>query len=301
MGVACEVVAPLMIPKGPGDRIKTDRRDAEKLARCHRSGDLTPIWVPDAAHEALRDLVRARAAAQGDTKRAKQRLLQYLLRNGRRHPQGARAWTHRWWRWVQSLQFEHSAQNATLQDAIGEVLRQEQRVAGLDATIDIAIQDAPEHMKAIIEALQSMRGVAKLTAVTIVTEVGTFERFEKAPEMMSYTGLVPSEHSSGKARKQGSITRAGNSNLRRILVEAAWHYRHRPWLNARMKQVSQGQPSEVIEMAWKAQQRLHRRYRQLSARRKPAGKTVAAMARELAGFVWAIGRHVESRVAAAAA
>ncbi|MCH9662544.1 MAG: IS110 family transposase [Gammaproteobacteria bacterium] len=298
LGVACEVVAPLLLPPTPGDRIKTDRRDAEKLARCHRSGDLTAIWVPDAAHEALRDLVRARAAAKGDEKRAKQRLLQYLLRNGRRHPKQSRAWTHRWWSWVRELEFEYAAQNATHQDHISEIQRQEQRVASLDAAIELAIADAPEHMRAVIEALQSLRGVAKLTAVTIVTEVGTFTRFEKAPELMSYTGLVASERSSGKTRRQGRITRAGNSNLRRILVEAAWHYRHRPWLNARIKQVHQGQSSEVIEMAWKAQGRLNRRYRQLMARHKPAGKTVTALARELTGFIWAIGRHVESTTAA---
>ena len=287
------VVAPSLIPRKPGDRVKTDRRDAEKLARCHRSGDLTAVWVPDAAHEALRDLVRLRAAAKGDSKRAKQRLLKYLLRNGERHPEGSRAWTHAWWRWLQNLQLKHAAQNATLADLIAEVLRQQQRVEHIDATIEEAVTEAPPHMKLIIDGLQTLRGVAQLSAVTIATEVGTFLRFERPTALMSYTGLVPSERSSGRTRRQGAITRAGNSNLRRILVECAWHYRHQPWLNKRLKLAQAGQPKEVIEIAWRAQRRLNRRYRKLTERRMPVGKVVTAMARELVGFIWAIGCYAE--------
>ena len=298
MGVACEVVAPSMIPRKPGERIKTDRRDAEKLARCHRSGDLTRVWVPDAAHEALRDLVRAREAAKSDSTRAKHRLLKYLLRHGARHPAGSRTWTHPWWAWVQSYRFEFEAQNATLEDAVAEVLRQEQRVARIDKAIDAAAEDAPPHMRAVIEALQALRGVAKLTAVTIATEVGSFKRFEKARQMMGYTGLIPSEHSSGTRQRKRGITRTGNGHLRRVLVEAAWHYRHRPWLNNRLKQVHKDLPPEVVEMAWKAQGRLNRRYWKLASQQKPTGKVVAAMARELAGFIWAIGKHTESQLAA---
>jgi transposase len=301
LGVACEVVAPSMIPKKPGDRIKTDRRDAENLARCHRSGDLTAVWVPDAAHEALRDLVRAREAAKTDESRAKQRLLKYLLRHAKRHPEGSRSWTHPWWRWVQKLRFEFEAQNATLEDATAEVLRQGQRVARLDKAIDEVVVDAPPHMQAVIEALQAMRGIAKLTAVTIATEVGSFQRFAKARHMMGYTGLVPSEHSSGARQRKGGITRAGNAHLRRVLVEAAWHYRHRPWLNKRLKQVHTNVSHEVVEMAWKAQGRLNRRYFKLTSKNKPAGKVVTAMARELVGFIWAIANHAEKQVAASAA
>lgn len=301
MGVRCEVVAPSMIPRKPGDRVKTDRRDAEKLARSHRSGDLTMVWVPDAAHEALRDLVRARAAAQSDTKRAKQRLLKYLLRHGHRHPEGSRAWTHPWWSWVQKLRFDFAAQNATLEDAIAEVLRQQQRVERLEQAIDVAIVDAPAHMKAIIEALQAMRGIAKITAVTIATEVGSCERFARARDMMGYSGLVPSERSSGARQRKGAITKTGNAHLRRVLVEAAHHYRHRPWLNKRLKQVHKNQPPEVVEMAWKAQGSLNRRYWVLTTRQKPAGKVVTAMARELVGFIWAIARHAEQHHDAAAA
>lgn len=300
LGAECMVVAPSLIPRKPGDRVKTDRRDAEKLARCHRSGDLTAVWVPDAAHEALRDLVRLRAAAKGDSKRAKQRLLKYLLRNGERHPQKSRAWTHPWWRWLQDLELEHAAQNATLADLIAEVLRQKQRVEHIDATIEEAVPKAPAHIRLVIDYLQTLRGIAKLSAVTIATEVGTFRRFERATALMSYTGLVPSEYSSGRARRQGAITRAGNSNLRRILVECAWHYRHKPWLNKRMKLAQEDKPKEVIETSWRAQRRLNRRYRKLTERRKPVGKVVTAMARELVGFIWSVGCYAEQHCTEAA-
>jgi len=291
LGIECDVVAPSMIPKKSGDRVKTDRRDAEKLARSHRAGELTAVWVPDLAHEALRDLVRHREAARSDTSRAKQRLLKFLLRHGKRCE--SRAWTHPWWRWVQKERFDFVAQDVALEDLIAEVLRQQQRVERLDLAIDKAIDNAPAHMQAIIEALQSMRGIARLTAVTIATEVGTFARFTHPRQFMGYGGVVPSEHSSGSRQRKGAITRTGNAHLRRVLVEAAHHYRHRPWLNNRLKKVHEHQPAEIVEMAWKAQVRLHRRHFALSARGKPAGKTITAVGRELLGFIWAIGSYAE--------
>jgi transposase len=297
MGVDCEVVAPSLIPRKPGDKIKTDRRDAEKLAECFQSGTLTRVWVPDAAHEALRDLVRARAATKSDESRAKHRLVKYLLRNGLRHPDERRSWTHPWWRWVQAIKFDHDTQQVTLADLVAQVLHQRERLARLDLAIDRAIESAPPEKRAVIDALQALRGVAKLTAVTIVTEVGTFERFRKPTELMGYTGLVPSEYSSGGREAKGRITRTGNAHLRHVLGEAAWHARHRPWLNVRLRKTLPTLPAGVSEIAWKAQERLHRKFTKLTFHRKPPAKVATAVAREFVGFIWAIGRLAEKSAA----
>jgi len=293
LGVHCEVVAPSLVPVKAGDRVKTDRRDAEKLARAYRSGDLTAVFVPSAEHEALRDLVRAREAAKKDQLRARHRLSKYLLRNGQYAPKGCRAWTLTYWRWMRSVRFEHASQELTLLDYIGEVEHQSARVERLDKAIDEAVVDAPEHMKAVIEALQSLRGIGKLTAVTLAVEVGTFRRFERATQLMAYTGMVPSESSSGAKRRQGAITKAGNNHLRRVLVEAGWHNRHRPHLSARQRAVNEHLDPAVVDIAWQAQLRLNARYRKLSARGKPPGKVVTAVARELVGFIWSIGTRAE--------
>lgn len=299
LGVHCEVIAPSLVPVKAGDRIKTDRRDAEKLARAYRSGDLTAVFVPDAEHEALRDLVRAREAAKKDELRAKHRLSKYLLRYGKYAPAGCRAWTLTYWRWVRVLKFEHAAQNATLLDYIAEVEHQSQRIERLEKSIDEAIANAPPQMKAVIEALQSLRGVAKITAVTLAVEVGTFRRFERATQLMSYTGMVPSEHSSGGRRYQGAITKTGNNHLRRVLIEAAWHYRHQPRLSNRQRALQRELDPRVVEIAWNAQLRLNRRYVRLSMKSKPAGKVVTAVARELVGFIWSIGSTTEAAAARA--
>jgi len=295
LGVHCDVIAPSLVPMKSGDRIKTDRRDAERLARSYRSGDLTPIWVPDAEHEALRDVVRAREAGKEDQLRAKHRLGKYLLRYGQRPTEGCRAWTAPWWQWVRALQMQHVNQNTVLLDYILEVDQQAQRIARLDAAIDLAIARAPARLRAIVDALQALRGVAKVTAVTLATEFGSFTRFEHAGQAMSYTGLVPSEHSSGAKNRRGSITKTGNSHLRRVLVESAWHYRHRPRLAKRQKEVQANVPANIASIAWRAQERLHRRYASLSLKAKPRAKIVTAVARELVGFIWAIGREVEKQ------
>lgn len=293
LGVQCDVVAPSLVPSKSGERIKTDRRDAEKLARAHRSGDLTSVWVPDATHEALRDLVRACEAAKKDELRAKHRLSKYLLRYGARAAEGCRPWTQAWLQWVRGFEFEHAAQNVTLLDYIMEVDHQKQRIARLEAAIDESVQDAPPHMKAVIDALQALRGVAQITAITLATEFGTFGRFERATQVMSYTGVVPSEHSSGARDRRGAITKTGNSHLRRVLVEAAHHYRHRPRLNQRQKGLEKKLSPQVLDIAWRAQERLHRRHWKLTNKSKPAGKVITAVARELAGFIWAIGVQAE--------
>lgn len=294
MGIQCDVVAPSLVPAKPGDRIKTDRRDAERLARAHRSGDLTAVWVPSAEHEALRDLVRGREAAKEDETRAKQRLTKYLLRYGQRPRKGERAWSQPWWQWARSVTFAEQNQNVTLLDLIMEVEHQAHRIARFDDSIDRAITNAPERTRALVDALQSLRGVAKLTAVTVVTELGSPCRFERATHAMSYTGLVPSEHSSGKKNKRGAITKTGNSHLRRVLVESAFHYRHPPKLAKRQRDMQPSLSPQIAAMAWKAQQRLHRRYWLLTSKSKPKGKVVTAVARELIGFIWAIARQVEA-------
>ena len=293
-GVKCEVVAPTLVPMKAGDRIKTDRRDAEKLARCYRAGDLTAVWVPDAAHEALRDLVRARGAGKKDQLRARHRLSKFLLRQGRRPPEGVRAWTLRYLQWVKSgVRFEQPAQEATLLDYLGEVEHAAARIERLDRAIDEVVATAPAVMKAVIEALQSLRGIAKMSAVTIACEVGDFSRFQKATQLMAFAGVVAREHSSGERTWRGGITKTGNAHLRHVVVEAGWAYRHRPAIGGALKKRQGPLPEEVKEIAWKAQHRLHGRYRSLTGRGKSKPQAVTAVARELLGFIWAIGVKVE--------
>jgi transposase len=295
LGVRCEVVAPTLVPVKAGDRVKTDRRDAVKLARSYRSGDLTPVWVPDAAHEALRDLVRAREAAKKDQLRARHRLGKFLLRHGRRPPTAMKAWTQAHLAWVKSaVRFDQAAQEATLLDYIHEVDHVAARIGRLEGAIDAAVLTAPARMRTVIEALQALRGVALVTAVTIATEVGELSRFAKPRQLMGYSGAVAREHSSGERTRRGGITKAGNAHLRRVIVEAAWAYRHRPAVGAALRKRQATASAEVNEIAWKAQHRLHARYRALTGRGKCHQQVVTAIARELLGFIWAIGVHVES-------
>lgn len=301
LGVKCEVVAPTLVPVKAGDRVKTDRRDAEKLARGYRAGDLTAVWVPDAAHEALRDVVRAREAAKKDELRAKHRLSKFLLRHGRRPPEGTKAWTRKYWSWLSTVRFEYGAQEATLLDYRTQVERAAERIVGLEKAIDAAVQDAPAQMKAVIEALQGLRGVAKITATTLATEVGNFTRFKRATMLMGYGGMVPSEHSSGTSKWRGGITKTGNAHLRRVLLESAWTYRHRPALCGKHKQRQKGLSEEIKAISWKAQQRLHSRFWRLTSKGKQPVKAMTAVARELVGFIWAIGVQAERETAATVA
>jgi transposase len=297
LGVHCDVVAPTLVPVKAGDRVKTDRRDAQKLARSYRSGDLTAVWVPDAAHEALRDLVRAREAAKKDQLRARHRLQKFLLRHGLQPPEGIRSWTVKHLDWVKTLHLEQLALDATLLDYITEVDHARARVERLERAIDQAIEVAPAAIRAVIDALQSLRGVARLSAATIVAEVGQLSRFARPRQLMGYTGAVPSEHSSGERVRRGAITKTGNAHLRRILVEAAWAYRHRPNVGSELRRRQEGISEEVKAIAWKAQHRLHHRYVRLTARGKPKQHIVTAIARELAGFIWAVGVEIESKLA----
>ena len=300
LGVHCDVVAPTLVPTKPGDRVKTDRRDAAKLAHCYRAGDLTPVWVPDAAHEALRDLVRAREAAKQDQLRARHRLGKFLLRHGRRPPEDVKPWTQRHRRWLDALQFELPAHRATLADYLYEIDHAAARVARLDAALDEAVQAAPAPMRAVIAALQTLRGIRQVIAATIVSEVGSLSRFPHPRELMGYSGTVPSEHSSGSHVHRGAITKTGNAHLRRVLVEAAWAYRFSPKCAKGLRQRQRRQPEGITALAWKAQQRLCSRYRRLLARGKPTPHVITAVARELVGFIWAIGVAVERELAMAA-
>lgn len=296
LGVHCDVVAPTLVPVKAGDRIKTDRRDALKLARCYRAGDLTRVWVPDEAHEALRDLVRAREAAKKDQLRARHRLQKLLLRRGLRPSEGTKAWTARHLAWVKTLRLEPVALAATLLDYVSEVDHARERIERLERAIDQAIEAAPTAIRAVIDGLQALRGIARISAATVVAEVGVFSRFHRPKQLMGYTGAVSREHSSGDRVRRGAITKTGNAHLRRILVEAAWSYRHRPKVGAELRRRQGNASEEVKEIAWKAQHRLHYRYARLLARGKVKQQIVTAVARELSGFVWAIGIEVEKQI-----
>jgi transposase len=296
LGVHCEVVAPTLVPTKAGDRVKTDRRDAEKLARCYRAGDLTAVWVPDAAHEALRDLVRAREAAKKDQLRARHRLGKFLLRQGRRPPTGMTAWTQRHLAWIKTaVHFEQPAQEATLLDYLHEVEHAAGRIERLERVIDEVVRTAPAQMRAVIDALQALRGIALVSAVTIVAEVGALSRFARAPQVMGYSGMGAREDSSGGRTRRGGITKTGNAHLRRIVMEAAWAYRHRPSVGGALRKRQAALSDEVKAIAWKAQHRLHGRYRKLLGRGKNPPQVVTAVGRELLGFIWAIGVAVEQR------
>jgi transposase len=295
LGVQCEVVAPTLVPVKPGERVKTDRRDARKLAQSYRAGDLTPVWVPDEAHEALRDLVRAREAAKQDQLRARHRLSKFLLRHGRRAPTGVKPWTLKYMEWVrQQVEFRQPAQEYTRLDYVHEVEHSNDRVQRLEAAIGEAVKLVPAAMREVIQSLQALRGIAQISAVTIVSELGSISRFDGARQLMGYSGTVASEDSSGKRVQRGAITKTGNAHLRRMVMEAAWAYRHRPAMGAALRKRQEGLREEVKEIAWKAQHRLHKRYRGLAARGKSPQKIITAVGRELLGFIWAIGVNVES-------
>lgn len=290
LGVECLVVAPSLIPKRPGDRVKTDRRDALKLCRLLRSGDLTAVWVPDEEHEALRDLVRARSDAKQDEVRAMHRLSKLLLRRGIVPPPATRPWTRAHFRWLDQLSCDQLADQIVLDDYRHQVQSARERVAQLERSLMQCASGG--RYTALLAALQAFRGIGFLTAVTIVAEAGDMRRFGTARQFMSFTGLVPSEYSSGSSRRGGHITRCGNAGLRHVLGEAAHHARHDPALGTTLRRRQRDVPAEIKQASWRAQQRLHYRYRHLAGR---VGRPVAltAVARELAGFVWSVGQQVQ--------
>jgi len=285
LGVDCVVIAPSLIPRKPGDRIKTDRRDARKLADLLQAGLLTEVHAPTPEQEAIRDLCRAREAAKADQKRLRHRLSKFLLRRSIRWTRGRRAWTRAHQQWLRGLHLEHPADQAILDDHLLALEQIEGRLTALDEQIGVfAVQ---EPYAEPVGWLRCFRGIDTLTALSIVAELHDCRRFPSPRALMGYLGMVPSEHSSGGKEQRGALTKAGNGRVRRLLIEAAWHYRHRPAVGRRLQKRRAGQPAQVIAVADRAQQRLHRRYRRLLERGKPHNKVVTAVGRELVGFVWA--------------
>jgi transposase len=288
MDVGCEVIAPSLIPVRAGDRIKTDRRDAPKIARLYRAGELTPIRVPTEEQEAVRDLVRCREDLREDIVRERQRVLKFLLRHGHVYDDG-KHWTDRHWSWLRKQRFD----DATLQLVFDQYVARLESTLERRKTIDQQIERIAETKpyKAQVGRLRCLRGIDTLIAVALLAELYDFKRFTRAAEFMAFVGLVPSEHSSGSKQRRGSITKTGNGHVRRLLVQAAWHYQRPPRLRSLiMRRRWADQPANAVAHAQKAQERLHRRFQRFTGRGKPSQVAVTAVARELCGFVWAIGR-----------
>ena len=284
-GIPCDVIAPALIPRRPGDRIKTDRRDAGQLAILYRAGALTAIHIPTDQEEAARDLLRCREDIQVDLLRARHRLSKFLLRHGRRFTTTKTAWTRRHRQWLND---QHWPLPALAQTHRAYVRAVDEALARLE-TVDAELREllTIEPLRTRVVRLRCFRGIDDLTALTIAAELGDARRFPSASRVMAFTGLVPSEHSSGTKHARGAITKTGNAHVRRVLVESAWHYRHHPFLGRALRQRQRGAPSDAIDRAWHAQQRLYRRYQRLAARGKPKQHIVTAIARELSGFLWA--------------
>jgi transposase len=295
LGHECAVIAPSLIPKRPGERVKTNRRDALTLARLHRAGELTAIWVPDPGHEAVRELVRARDAAMADLRAKRQHLQSFLLRHGRLFP-GRKPWTRAHARWLSELAFEHPAQYLVLREYRQGIEDAETRLERL--TQQIADVLTTWSMAPVVEAYQALRGVALITAVTFVAEIGDVRRFESPRQLMAYLGLVPCESSTGERVRRGRITKAGHTRVRRVLIEGAWTYRFPARMSRLLQERQEKLPQIVRTIAWKAQVRLCARYRRLMAAGKRQTVVTTAIAREMAAFLWAIGREVNPSSAA---
>lgn len=290
LGISCVVIAPSLIPKRPGDRVKTDRRDAIQLAELLRGGYLTAIWVPDEADEALRDLVRARHAIRQDVTRIRHRISSLLLRLGVRPAERMTNWTVKHRSWLAGLVLPQAAQQTVVREHLGALAEAEGRLGRLETAIETAIR-ASRHAE-LAAAYQALRGVELVTAATLVVEIGDPSRFARPQQLMSYLGVIPSESSSGGKRQQGGITKAGNARARHVLIEAAHHARHTPAVSQALAKRQQGVDPVIIASSNQAQRRLHRRYWHLVNRGKLPTVAVTAVARELVGVVWAIGHEV---------
>jgi transposase len=289
LGASCLVAAPSKTPRRPGERIKNDRRDARTLAKLHRASELTPIWVPDAPTEAMRDLTRAREDAKYAQTRARQRLFAFLLRHGRRYP-GRTTWSAPHFRWLRTQSFDHPAQQICMEEYLLAIEEATNRVARLDQQIE---QLVPQWtMRPVVRALTAHRGVNLLAASTLIAELGDLTRFDEPRTLMAFVGLVPSLTASGLERRTGRITKTGNAHARRCLIESAWAFRHPARRSNHLQRRLEGQPQDVQDLAWKAQVRLCGRYRRLTARGKQHNKVICAVARELVAFLWATARTV---------
>jgi transposase len=296
LGWDCQVVAPSLIPRKAGDRVKTDRRDSLMLARLHRAGELTAVWVPDDAQEGLRDLTRAREDMKHLQRQTKQRLTAFLLRYGKAYG-GKSNWTQAHYRWMEEMKFGQPVQQIVFQEYVDTVKMLTKRIDALDKQLECSASESV--FWPVIEGLMALRGVNLLTATTVVAEIGDLKRFASAPQLMAYLGVVPSEHSSGGSKSRGGITKTGNSHVRKVLVEAAWTYRHPARKTAHLQRRAERTSDQVQEIAWKAQKRLCARYRLMDAKGKLKVQACTAVARELAGFIWAIGQALPQPAAKA--
>lgn len=282
LGQTCMVVAPSLIPRRPGDRVKTNRRDAQALARLLRAGELTAVWVPDEIHEAVRDLVRTRQMAVEDYRRKRQHVTSFLLRHGRRYERSL-TWKGAHLRWLNQQSFEHPAQRLAFQEMLNGVRSCAERIGRLDAALTEVV--AEWTMGPVVAAFQAMRGLCLVNATTVVAEAGDVRRFDHPRQLMAFLGLVPSERSTGETRKQGGITKAGNTRARKALIEAAWTYRHSAGIGVVHEQRLTDIPEPIRDIAWKAQTRLCARYRRLMAKGKKKAVVTVAIAREIAAFL----------------
>lgn len=282
--IRCRVIAPSLIPRKPGDRVKTNRRDARQLAQLLRAGLLTTVHVPTEAEEAVRDLCRARDDARRDLMRARHRLAKFLLRRGRIYH--ANAWTRRHSEWLQQLAWPHTADGHVVTDYRCAIEQVETRLRELDRLLEAQASEPPYAMP--VAALRCFRGIDTVSALMLLAELHDVRRFPHPRALMAFTGLVPSESSTGDKHRRGAITKTGNTQLRRLLIEAAWHYRHEPRPSARLRQRRRDQSLAVTTIATRAEQRLCHRYRRLSMRLKPKPLVITAVARELVGFIWAV-------------
>jgi transposase len=289
LGQECMVAAPSLIPKKAGDRVKTNRRDALDMVRQLRAGELTAVWVPDPRHEAMRDLTRARWAAVEDLRSKRQQVSSFLLRLGR-HYGGKKTWTKAHMNWLASQKLEHAEQRIAFEEMLLAVRQAQERIARLEEAIRVAVPDWS--LAEVVEAVMAMRGIDMVSATAFLAEIGDLSRFRTPRELMAYLGLVPSEHSTGDTVWRGPITKSGNRRARQILVECSWSYRHPPRVGKKKQAKVAAAPRAVREIAWKAQNRLYARYRALTRRGKLANVAVTAIARELAGFIWAVNREI---------
>jgi transposase len=292
LGHECIVVAPSLIPKKPGDRVKTNRRDAVSLAKLLRAGELTAVWVPDCRHEAVRDLTRGRETAVIDLRSKRQQLSAFLLRQGRWYPAGKKTWTKAHMNWLASQKFEQPERSIVCEEMIFAIRQAQERVERLEQAIRAAVPDWS--LAKVVTALMALRGIDLISATGLLAELGDLSRFRTAPELMGYLGMGCSESSTGDTIKRGPITKAGNRRARRTLVECAWSYQHPPRIGIAKQEKVAAAPPKVREIAWKAQSRLNRRYRALIRRGKLKTVAITAVARELAGFVWAVAREAGS-------
>ena len=291
IGIDTKVIAPSLVPITPSDRVKTDKRDAIKLTRLHRSGMLTTIYVPDEADESFLNLVRQRVSAKQEETRAKNKLSMFLLRNYKIRPPELRTTrSNKYYAWLNAITFEQNDNQVVFEYLLSSLKDTSLKLDTLEGALFKSVESHPK--QDLIKALQALRGVQLLTAATIVAEVSDFKRFSTAPQFMSYVGVVPREHSSGTKQKRGSITKAGCSELRHVLIESSHHYRYQPFTSSQLQKRQSDLPPEIISISYKAQVRLHEKYRSLAGRiGKP--KAIVAVSRELAGFIFAIAKEVE--------